>query len=237
MPFSDRRTVTWYIYGSTAGFYTFQWGVGTDTPVPADYDGDGKTDWPFIALRPEHGMPPRVRMRGQYLAETWGNYGDQPAPADYDADGKADFSIFRPTTGVWHTNKAPADAYNFTALGNTQDTAVSSAYIKQTGGQVASLRYDDNQAFAEKFDRRHRSIFEELGWSSGLVGLSGRAGLDMGFGISYNSLIWTKQTDSSSGNSTMYFDVDNSNVCRDFASDFRRSSLCITTRRPGRFLI
>lgn len=34
----------WYVWQSTAGFKTFQWGLETDQIVPGDYDGDGKTD-------------------------------------------------------------------------------------------------------------------------------------------------------------------------------------------------
>ena len=30
--------------GTTTGFRAVQFGNATDTPVPADYDGDGKTD-------------------------------------------------------------------------------------------------------------------------------------------------------------------------------------------------
>ena len=38
------RGGTWYIMGSSDGFRAVQFGAATDTPVPADYDGDGKTD-------------------------------------------------------------------------------------------------------------------------------------------------------------------------------------------------
>jgi hypothetical protein len=49
-----------------------------------------------------------------------------------------------------------------------------------------------------------------------LVGLPGRAGLDAGFGISYNSLVWTKEPTSN----TMVFDADNSNVSPGFRFGF-----------------
>ena len=38
------RAGTWYLQRSQAGFVGVQFGLGTDTPTPADYDGDGKAD-------------------------------------------------------------------------------------------------------------------------------------------------------------------------------------------------
>jgi hypothetical protein len=38
------RKGTWYLLRSQLGFTGIQFGLGTDVPVPADYDGDGKTD-------------------------------------------------------------------------------------------------------------------------------------------------------------------------------------------------
>ena len=48
----------WYIRYSSAGYALnqwayFQWGMPTDTPVPADLDGDGKTD--LAIFRPSDG--------------------------------------------------------------------------------------------------------------------------------------------------------------------------------------
>ena len=44
---------TWYILGSTNGFYGTQFGTDTDKTVAADYDGDGKTD--VAVFRPTNG--------------------------------------------------------------------------------------------------------------------------------------------------------------------------------------
>ena len=55
-----------------------------------------------------------------------------------------------------------------------------------------------------------------FGWSSSLVGLSGRSGLDAGFGISYNSLVWIKAASTSE----IIYNPDTSNVGPGFKFGF-----------------
>lgn len=51
-------------------------------------------------------------------------------------------------------------------------------------------------------------------WGTGIAGLPGRSGLDAGFGLSYNSLIWVKD------GSTMYYDPDASDAGPGFRIGF-----------------
>ncbi|MBA2749347.1 MAG: hypothetical protein H0U45_11555, partial [Tatlockia sp.] len=217
-------TATWYVLlsASSYSFTYLQWGAGTDTPVPADYDGDGKTD--FAVYRPSNGtwyVYKSSTNDGSYLSKTWGNYGDQPAPANYDGDtdGKADFAVWRPTTGVWYIVKSSDPTFNtyeYHQLGIVGDTAVPSAYLKQIGGQVLTYNLA-NARLAPKNQTGGTDLYSRnFGWGTGLVGLPGRAGLDAGFGISYNSLVWTKEPTSN----TMVFDADNSNVSPGFRFGF-----------------
>lgn len=211
-------TGDWHVLGSTAGYFSIHWGISTDVPVPADYDGDGKTD--LAVYRGSSGtwyISKSSTNYAQYFTQAWGNYGDQPVPADYNGDGTDDFAVWRPTTGVWHIIKSGATpVYDYQTLGQTGDTAVTSAYLKQIGGAVVG--YDLAKArLAPKNSTGGTDLYSQnVGWGTSLVGLSGRAGMDAGFGISYNSLVWTKEPTANA----VYFDADNSNISPGFRFGF-----------------
>ncbi len=93
-------TLVWYIE-NTGGFSAVAWGAAaTDFLVPADYDGDGKSD---VAIwRP--GAPGTFWVRnsgtGTVSVIPWGTTGDNPtATADFDGDGKADPAVYRCPSG------------------------------------------------------------------------------------------------------------------------------------------
>jgi hypothetical protein len=100
--------------------------LASDTPVPADYDGDGKTD--IAVWRPGTGIWYALLSgsAGSYIATQWGLAGDIPVPSDYDGDSKADIAVWRSDSGVWYvlSSQTPG-AYTSTTWGMSGDTPLS----------------------------------------------------------------------------------------------------------------
>ncbi|OHB32375.1 MAG: hypothetical protein A2X84_12500 [Desulfuromonadaceae bacterium GWC2_58_13] len=103
-------TGAWLIYNSATGTQDLPiikfgganaGGSAQDKPVPADYDGDGKSD--KAIWNPNTGVwTKKLSSNGNTLTATLGTTGDSPVPADYDGDGKVDVAVYRPSTSTLH---------------------------------------------------------------------------------------------------------------------------------------
>ena len=81
----NETKATWHI----RGIKDVSFGDGNQTPVPGDYNGDGKAD---IATYSSYHARWHIRRSGSF---TFGKPNDLAAPADYNGDGKTDPAVLR----------------------------------------------------------------------------------------------------------------------------------------------
>jgi len=112
-------TGNWVVFGGA----TTNFGIGTDIPVPADYDGDNIDD--FAVFRDGMWIV-RRSGNGQVEFTPFGTTGDIPVPGDYDADNKYDRAVYR--AGIWHMLRS-TQGYTGVQFGAATDTAMPKAYI------------------------------------------------------------------------------------------------------------
>ncbi|MEQ1762142.1 MAG: hypothetical protein ABL984_03245 [Pyrinomonadaceae bacterium] len=203
----------WILYSNGTGHTGIPWGIAIDTPVAADYDGDGRTD--CAVFRPSTGTWWVLKSSDvSYFAVNWGNWADQPVVGDFDGDGQADTSVWRPSSGVWYVDHTDDTTFEYHTLGAAGDVAANSAYVTQVGGSVSS----DALSLARLAPRNATGstdlYSQNFAWGRNLVSLPGRSGLDLNIGLSYNSLVWTKE------GSTVYFDTNYDNVTPGFNLGF-----------------
>jgi hypothetical protein len=107
------------------------WGLPSDQIVPADYDGDGKTD--VAVYRRTEGIWYILQSTtNQMRAEYWGEAGgsDLGRVGDFDKDGKNDLTVIRPTLGAtpWFTRRSSDGAMNVVFWGGVNAPATDSLF-------------------------------------------------------------------------------------------------------------
>jgi hypothetical protein len=143
----------WYIHQSgDAQVLLVKWGTTTmhptgglpDVPVPADFDGDGRTD--LGVWRPDSGEWWILKSSNDYdqdqpLVYRWGKLGDIPVQADYDGDGLTDLAVFRSMENRWYIHESASGKMSAHAFGIAgMDVLVPADYTGDRKADVAVYR-------------------------------------------------------------------------------------------------
>ena len=157
----------WWITQSPnyTGALMVPWGLSTDLPALADYDGDGMVD-PAV-FRPGGGGGSLWFIKNSSanyttsFAVNWGTSGDVPVPGYYDTDRKADPAVYRPSTGQWFIARSTG-SYTSSLIvpwGVAGDVPVPADYDGDGRTDIAMYRPSTGQWFIKRSDSEYATFF------------------------------------------------------------------------------
>ena len=112
----------WYLEQTTLGYGIQPFGLASDLIVPADYDGDGRTDMAVY----RDGTWYILGTASGFGSATFGIAGDVPQPADFDGDGRAELAVYRGDT--WYTYNLFSGEITQVRFGLSGDLPVAGDY-------------------------------------------------------------------------------------------------------------
>jgi hypothetical protein len=135
---------SWFILKSTGGsVYGYQMGAKGDKPVPADYDGDGKTEMAVFRPSSAHWYQARTRDNTFYDIQ-FGQPGDTPVPSDYDGDGIDDLGVWSPAGATWSILNSSNQSTTAQQWGFSTDKPVIGDYDGDGKTDIANWQTDGN---------------------------------------------------------------------------------------------
>lgn len=115
----------------------YAWGLATDKPVPADYDGDARTDYAVF----RDGNWYIIESRNfTFRSASFGQAGDLPRPADFDGDEKADINVFRPASGSWFRLNSTNNQFVGVNFGASEDKPLITDFNADGKAEIAVYR-------------------------------------------------------------------------------------------------
>ena len=147
---------TWYILRSSDNVISARvWGrsaiSGSGAPVPADFDGDSKTDLAVYDSSDVVPVPGSFRIlqssTDSGVIRQWGTNADRRVPADYDGDGKADLAVYRnfelfgkTLDGNWYILQSSNGAVRVERFGLPTDRHIPADYDGDGKADIAVWR-------------------------------------------------------------------------------------------------